>query len=147
LMDDFGISGIPVVEIGGKLVGILTNRDVGFASDPNQPASELMTHQNLVAGRDSADKEQAKGLLHHHRIEQLLRVDVDVRCTGLITVKDIEKAELHPGASKDEKGRLRAAGAVGTGAAAIERAQALIDAEADVVVVDTAHGHSEGVLK
>jgi len=147
LMSDFGISGIPVVEANGKLVGILTNRDVRFASDPNQPVAELMTHQNLVTVRETVDKEEAKRLLHHHRIEKLLVVDTDFRCTGLITVKDIEKAELHPSASKDEKGRLRAAGAVGTGAAAIERAQALIDAEADVVVVDTAHGHSEGVLK
>jgi IMP dehydrogenase len=152
LMDDFGISGIPVVEQAGngthgKLVGILTNRDVRFASDPDQPVSELMTHQNLVTVHETVDKEEAKRLLHQHRIEKLLVVDHDFRCTGLITVKDIEKAELHPSASKDEKGRLRAAGAVGTGAAAIERAQALIDAEADVVVVDTAHGHSEGVLK
>jgi IMP dehydrogenase len=152
LMADFGISGIPVVEASpdgtpGRLVGILTNRDVRFASDPDQPVSELMTHQNLVTVRETVDKEEAKRLLHQHRIEKLLVVDTAFRCTGLITVKDIEKAELHPGASKDEKGRLRAAGAVGTGAAAIERAQALIDAEADVVVVDTAHGHSEGVLK
>jgi IMP dehydrogenase len=106
-----------------------------------------MTHQNLVTVHETVDKDEAKRLLHQHRIEKLLVVDRDFRCTGLITVKDIEKAELHPTASKDEKGRLRAAGAVGTGAAAIERAQALIDAEADVVVVDTAHGHSEGVLK
>jgi IMP dehydrogenase len=152
LMDDFGISGIPVVEAGpngvrGKLVGILTHRDVRFASDPDQPVSELMTHQNLVTVRETVNKEEAKRLLHQHRIEKLLVVDTDFRCTGLITVKDIEKAELHPGASKDEKGRLRAAGAVGTGAPAIERALALIEAEADVVVVDTAHGHSEGVLK
>jgi IMP dehydrogenase len=147
LMADFGISGIPVVEANGKLVGILTNRDVRFASDPNQPVSELMTHEGLVTVQETVDKEEAKRLLHQHRIEKLLVVDNAFRCTGLITVKDIEKAELHPGASKDEKGRLRAAGAVGTGAAAIERAAALIDAEADVVVVDTAHGHSEGVLK
>jgi IMP dehydrogenase len=153
LMTDFGISGIPVVEPStgggrtGKLVGILTHRDVRFASDPNQPVSELMTRQNLVTVRESVDKEEAKRLLHQHRIEKLLVVDDSFHCTGLITVKDIEKAELHPGASKDDKGRLRAAGAVGTGDAAIERAQALIDAEADVVVVDTAHGHSEGVLK
>jgi IMP dehydrogenase len=153
LMTDFGISGIPVVEPAadggrsGKLVGIITHRDVRFASDPNQPVSELMTRQNLVTVHETVDKDEAKRLLHQHRIEKLLVVDDRFRCTGLITVKDIEKAELHPGASKDEKGRLRAAGAVGTGAAAIERAQALIDAEADVVVVDTAHGHSEGVLK
>jgi IMP dehydrogenase len=152
LMTDFGISGIPVVEPAanggrGKLVGIITHRDVRFASDPDQPVSELMTHQNLVTVHETVNKEEAKRLLHQHRIEKLLVVDNDFRCTGLITVKDIEKAELHPGASKDDKGRLRAAGAVGTGDPAIERAQALIDAEADVVVVDTAHGHSEGVLK
>ncbi len=153
LMTDFGISGIPVVEPSvdggrsGKLVGILTHRDVRFASDPNQPVSELMTRQNLVTVHETVDKDEAKRLLHQHRIEKLLVVDGNFHCTGLITVKDIEKAELHPGASKDDKGRLRAAGAVGTGAPAIERAQALIDAEADVVVVDTAHGHSEGVLK
>jgi IMP dehydrogenase len=152
LMTDFGISGIPVVDPNanggrGKLVGIITHRDVRFASDPDQPVAELMTHQNLVTVHETVDKEEAKRLLHQHRIEKLLVVDNDFRCTGLITVKDIEKAELHPGASKDDKGRLRAAGAVGTGAPAIERAQALIDAESDVVVVDTAHGHSEGVLK
>jgi IMP dehydrogenase len=153
LMTDFGISGIPVVEPAanggrsGKLVGILTHRDVRFASDPDQPVSELMTRQNLVTVSETVDKEEAKRLLHQHRIEKLLVVDRDFHCTGLITVKDIEKAELHPNASKDDKGRLRAAGAVGTGASAIERAAALIDAEADVVVVDTAHGHSEGVLK
>jgi IMP dehydrogenase len=153
LMSDFGISGIPVVEPSadggrnGKLVGILTHRDVRFASDPDQPVSELMTHRNLVTVQETVDKEEAKRLLHQHRIEKLLVVDDHFRCTGLITVKDIEKAELHPNASKDDKGRLRTAGAVGTGDPAIERARALIDAEADVVVVDTAHGHSEGVLK
>jgi IMP dehydrogenase len=153
LMTDFGISGIPVVEPAtdggrsGKLVGILTHRDVRFASDPDQPVWELMTRDKLVTVRETVNKDEAKRLLHQHRIEKLLVVDDNFRCTGLITVKDIEKAELHPGASKDDKGRLRAAGAVGTGAPAVERAQALIDAEADVVVVDTAHGHSEGVLK
>ena len=153
LMSDFGISGIPVVEPrkdgarNGKLVGILTNRDVRFASDPNQPVRELMTHKNLVTVRETVNKEEAKRLLHQHRIEKLLVVDDSFQCTGLITVKDIEKAELHPNASKDDKGRLRAAGAVGTGDAAVERARALVDAEADVVVVDTAHGHSDGVLK
>jgi IMP dehydrogenase len=153
LMTDFGISGIPVVEAAtdggrsGKLLGILTHRDVRFASDPDQPVWELMTRDKLVTVRETVNKDEAKRLLHQHRIEKLLVVDDNFHCTGLITVKDIEKAELHPGASKDDKGRLRAAGAVGTGAPAIERAQALIDAEADVVVVDTAHGHSEGVLK
>jgi IMP dehydrogenase len=147
LMSERGISGVPVVESNGRLVGILTHRDVRFASDPNQPVSELMTQNNLVTVREGVGKEEAKRLLHQHRIEKLLVVDDGYRCTGLMTVKDIEKAELHPGASKDAKGRLRAAGAVGTGANAIERAEALIAAEADVVVVDTAHGHSEGVLK
>jgi IMP dehydrogenase len=153
LMTDFGISGIPVVEAAtdggrsGKLLGIITHRDVRFASDPDQPVWELMTRDKLVTVHETVNKDEAKRLLHQHRIEKLLVVDDNFRCTGLITVKDIEKAELHPGASKDDKGRLRAAGAVGTGAPAIERAQALIDAEADVVVVDTAHGHSEGVLK
>jgi IMP dehydrogenase len=147
LMKERGISGVPVVQPGGKLVGILTNRDVRFASDPDQLVSELMTQKNLVTVREGVDKEEAKRLLHQHRIEKLLVVDENFRCTGLMTVKDIEKAELHPGAAKDAKGRLRAAGAVGTGQNAIERAEALIDAEADVVVVDTAHGHSEGVLK
>ena len=153
LMADFSISGIPVVEASpgdgraGKLVGILTHRDVRFASDPNQPVSELMTHKNLITVNETVGKQEAKHLLHQHRIEKLLVVDDEFRCTGLITVKDIEKAQLHPNASKDDKGRLLAAGAVGTGDKAIERARALIDAEADVVVVDTAHGHSEGVLK
>jgi IMP dehydrogenase len=153
LMTDFGISGIPVVETGadgaraGKLVGIITHRDVRFASDPDQKVSELMTRNNLITVRETVDKDEAKRLLHQHRIEKLLVVDDSFRCTGLITVKDIEKAELHPNAAKDDKGRLRAAGAVGTGESAVERARALIDAEADVVVVDTAHGHSEGVLK
>jgi IMP dehydrogenase len=153
LMTDFGISGIPVVEAAtdggrsGKLLGIITHRDVRFASDPDQPVWELMTRDKLVTVHETVNKDEAKRLLHQHRIEKLLVVDDNFHCTGLITVKDIEKAELHPGASKDDKGRLRAAGAVGTGAPAIERAQALIDAEADVVVVDTAHGHSEGVLK
>jgi IMP dehydrogenase len=153
LMSDFGISGIPVVEPSaygaraGKLVGILTHRDVRFASDPNQPVAELMTKNNLVTVNEAVTKEEAKRLLHQHRIEKLLVVDTAFRCTGLITVKDIEKAQLHPNASKDDKGRLLAAGAVGTGDAAIERARALVDAEIDVVVVDTAHGHSAGVLK
>jgi IMP dehydrogenase len=153
LMTDFGISGIPVVETGadgaraGKLVGIITHRDVRFASDPDQKVSELMTRNNLITVRETVDKDEAKRLLHQHRIEKLLVVDDSFRCTGLITVKDIEKAELHPNAAKDDKGRLRAAGAVGTGDSAVERARALIDAEADVVVVDTAHGHSDGVLK
>ncbi|MDD3287417.1 MAG: IMP dehydrogenase [Alphaproteobacteria bacterium] len=147
LMADFHISGIPVVQKpSGKLVGILTNRDVRFASNMQQPVSELMTKDNLVTVREGVDRSEAKLLLHKHRIEKLLVVDSDYRCIGLITVKDIEKAQLFPNACKDSKGRLRAAAAVGTGEDGINRAQALIDAEVDVIVVDTAHGHSSRVL-
>ena len=146
LMSDHRISGIPVVERSVRLVGILTNRDVRFASDPKQPVSELMTRNNLVTVREGVDMVEAKRLLHQHRIEKLLVVDDAYRCIGLITVKDIEKAQLHPNACKDEKGRLRAAAATGVGDDGRARAEALIDAEADIVVVDTAHGHSVGVL-
>ncbi|MBV9552800.1 MAG: IMP dehydrogenase, partial [Alphaproteobacteria bacterium] len=145
LMADHRISGIPVVEGSGKLVGILTNRDVRFASDPRQPVSELMTRE-LVTVRESVDKEEAKRLLHQHRIEKLLVVDDTYRCTGLITVKDIEKAQLYPNAAKDEQGRLRVAAAAGTGPGELERAEALFDAGVDIMVVDTAHGHSSRVL-
>jgi IMP dehydrogenase len=148
LMADFKISGIPVVERGsGKLVGILTNRDVRFASDVHQPVAELMTRDKLVTVREGVDKEEAKRLLHQHRIEKLLVVDADYRCTGLITVKDIEKAKAHPNAAKDEKGRLRVAAATGVGPDGIKRAEALIEAEVDLLVVDTAHGHSRGVIE
>ncbi|MCA8933980.1 MAG: IMP dehydrogenase [Rhodospirillaceae bacterium] len=147
LMKRHGFSGIPVVEATGRLVGILTNRDVRFVSSPEQPVRELMTKENLVTVRDSVDREEAKRLLHHHRIEKLLVVDQDYRCIGLITVKDIEKAELHPLASKDEQGRLRVGAATGTGDKALERAEALFAAGVDVLVIDTAHGHSRNVLR
>jgi len=147
LMIEHKISGIPVTERGsGTLVGILTNRDVRFASNTATPISELMT-KKLVTAKDGISLEDAKKLLHQHRIEKLLVVDGDYRCIGLITVKDIEKAETHPDAAKDEHGRLRVAAAVGTGQAGIERSEALIKAGVDVVVVDTAHGHSAGVIK
>jgi IMP dehydrogenase len=147
LMADHRISGIPVVEPGSKkLVGILTNRDVRFASDPRQKVRELMTHEGLVTVREGVSREEAKRLLHRHRIEKLIVVDDAYRCIGLVTVKDIEKAQRFPHATKDEKGRLRVAAAVGVGDKAVARAEALFDAEVDVVVVDTAHGHSEGVL-
>lgn len=147
LMADEGISGIPVVDPQSqKLLGILTNRDVRFASNPAQPVRELMTHNNLVTVRDSVSREEAKRLLHQHRIEKLLVVDDQYRCTGLITVKDFVKAQANPAAVKDAKGRLRVAAAVGTGEAAIARAEALVAAEVDAIVVDTAHGHSEAVL-
>jgi len=147
LMADHKISGIPVVERGsGTLVGILTNRDVRFASDPAQPVHELMTRDQLITVRESVSKDEAKRLLHQNRIEKLLVVDAAYRCIGLITVKDIEKAETHPTAAKDSKGRLRVAAATGVGADGFARAQALVEAGVDVVVVDTAHGHSKGVI-
>jgi IMP dehydrogenase len=142
------ISGIPVVERGTKrLLGILTNRDVRFADDKRTPVSELMTHERLVTVRDGVSSEEAKRLLHQHRIEKLLVVDDAYRCVGLITVKDIEKAQAYPNAAKDEQARLRVAAATGTGPEGIDRAQALFDVGVDVLVVDTAHGHSAGVLK
>src|SRR5262245_13402337 len=150
LMRRHGISGIPVVANGaapGRLLGILTNRDVRFASDPAQPVSELMTHENLVTVSESVAPDEAKRLLHKHRIEKLLVVDGDYRCVGLITVKDIEKSRLNPNAIKDDHGRLRVAAATSVGDTGVTRSERLIDAEVDLVVVDTAHGHSERVLE
>src|SRR5882762_1065634 len=147
LMAQYQISGIPVVERGsGKLVGILTNRDVRFATDSSTKVSALMTKERLVTVREGVSKEEAKRLLHKYRIEKLLVVDGAYRCIGLITVKDIEKANKFPGASKDEKGRLRAAAATGIGQDGVRRAELLIDAGVDVIVVDTSHGHSKNVL-
>ena len=145
LMDLHRISGFPVVEKDGKLVGILTNRDVRFASDPKQSIAELMTRE-VITVKDGISKEEAKKLVHQHRIEKLLVVDDQFRCIGLMTVKDIEKAQKYPLAAKDGRGRLRVAAATGTGREGIARAEALIAAEVDVVVVDTAHGHSKGVI-
>ncbi len=145
LMDMHHISGIPVTKDDGTLVGILTNRDVRFASDPSQKIAELMT-EKLVTVTENISREEAKKLLHQHRIEKLLVVDKAHRCVGLITVKDIEKADRYPLASKDSLGRLRVAAAVGTGAEGIARAEALMEAGVDVLVVDTAHGHSKGVI-
>ncbi|MBY6243463.1 IMP dehydrogenase [Methylosinus sp. Sm6] len=150
LMARNGISGIPVVERGasdkpGKLVGILTNRDVRFADDSSQPVAELMTRE-LITVREGVDQDEARRLLHQHRIEKLLVVDEDYRCVGLVTVKDIEKATLHPHAAKDAEGRLRVAAASTVGDRGFERAQHLIDAGVDLIVIDTAHGHSQAVL-
>ena len=150
LMHEHRISGIPVVERGpygmpGRLVGILTNRDVRFASNPAQPVSELMT-RDLITVRENVSRDDAKRLLHQHRIEKLLVVDDEHRCTGLVTVKDIEKAQLYPHAAKDDHGRLRVAAATGTGHKELERAEALFAAGVDIMVVDTAHGHSARVL-
>ena len=148
LMATHRISGIPVVERGtGRLVGILTNRDVRFAQDPSQKVYELMTRENLVTVREHVGAEEARRLLHKHRIEKLLVVDDAYRCVGLITVKDMEKAKAHPNAAKDELGRLRVAAATGVGEEGMRRAGLLVAAEADVIVVDTAHGHSAGVLR
>ncbi len=146
VMQDNNISGIPVVDTGGKLVGILTHRDVRFADNPAQPVRELMTAKNLITAETGISREDAKRLLHQHRIEKLLIVDKDFRCTGLVTVKDIEKAQTFPHACKDHLGRLRVGAAVGTGDNGYNRAVALMAAGLDVVVVDTAHGHSQGVL-
>ena len=142
------ISGIPVVERGsGRLVGIITNRDVRFATDPNLRVYELMTRENLVTAPADVLPEQARVMLHKHRIEKLLVVDEQGRCVGLITVKDMEKAQANPNAVKDALGRLRVAAATGVGEDGMARVEALVAAEVDVVVVDTAHGHSGGVLR
>ncbi len=141
------ISGIPVVEKSGRLVGIITNRDVRFATDPRQKVAELMTRENLVTVGEGVDREEARRLLHRHRIEKLIVVDENYHCIGLITVTDMEKAALHPNATKDAQGRLRAAAATGTGPEGFARAEALIAAGVDAVIVDTAHGHSSRVLE
>src|SRR5258707_7603882 len=150
LMRDNHISGIPVVERAGnaqpgKLVGILTNRDVRFATDPRQKISELMT-KKLITVREGVSQDEAKRMLHQHRIEKLLVVDDRYRCVGLITVKDMEKAVAHPLACKDAQGRLRVAAATTVGEDGFERTERLIDAGVDLIVVDTAHGHSSRVL-
>lgn len=147
LMDKYSISGIPVTEANGKLVGILTNRDVRFADDVNIPVSQLMTSDNLVKVYNTVDKDEARKLLHTHRIEKLLVVDDAEKCIGLVTVKDIEKSKLYPHATKDTNGSLRCGAAVGTGEKnGVERAEAMMHAGLDMVVVDTAHGHSRAVL-
>ena len=148
LMAKHNVTGIPVVEnITKKLLGILSNRDVRFATDLNQPIHSLMTSANLVTVKQGISKEEAKKLLHKSRIEKLLVVDDNYRCVGLITVRDIEKSQNFPNASKDSKERLLVAAAVGVGEADFERAQALINAEVDIIIVDTSHGHSQGVLE
>jgi IMP dehydrogenase len=151
LMEHHSISGIPVVERGtkgspGKLVGILTHRDVRFATNPNQRIAELMTKDKLVTVREGVSEEEAKKLLHQFRIEKLLVVDAQYRCVGLVTVKDIEKAVKNPNACKDEQGRLRVGAATTVGDVGFERSERLVDAGVDVIVVDTAHGHSRRVL-
>ena len=151
LMERRRISGFPVIERPGpdglgRLVGVLTNRDMRFAEDPSQSVSELMTRDNLVTVREGVDQNEARRLLHKHRIERLIVVDDQYRCIGLITVKDMVKSVLHPNAAKDAQGRLRVAAATTVGEHGLERARALIDAGCDLVVIDTAHGHSARVL-
>ncbi len=145
LMAHHKVSGVPVIETDGKVVGILTNRDVRFATDPQTKVSALMT-KDVVTVREGVPPEEARRLLHKHRIEKLVVVDEAYRCIGLVTVKDMEKAQAYPNACKDEKGRLRVGAATGVGKDGIARVEALLDAGVDLIVVDTAHGHSAGVL-
>src|ERR671934_545816 len=147
LMERYRISGVPIVDEGGILVGILTNRDLRFESDTSQPVSALMTDRNLVTAPVGTTLDEASAILHRNKIEKLPVVDADGRLKGLITVKDISKRIAYPDATKDEHGRLRVGAAVGVGSDALERAAALVEAEVDVLVVDTAHGHSHGVLE
>src|SRR5690349_19312537 len=146
LMERYHISGVPITDEGGTLVGILTNRDLRFEQDLEQPVSALMTSRELVTAPVGTTMREAEQLLHRHRIEKLPIVDADGRIKGLITVKDIQKRVDFPQATKDAHGRLRVGAAVGVGPDAFERAQALIAAGTDVLVVDTAHGHSRGVV-
>ena len=145
LMTEHHISGIPVTEKSGKLVGILTNRDVRFAENLQQPVSELMT-RDVVTTAEDVPMDEARKLLHKHRIEKLVVVNKNHHCVGLITVKDIEKAQQFPNATKDSMGRLRVAAAIGIGADGLQRAEALISAGVDIIIVDTAHGHSANVI-
>lgn len=148
LMSRHSISGIPVVEPGtSKLAGVVTNRDVRFATEMGEPVRNLMTKENLVTVNEGVSQDEAKKLLHKHRIEKLLVVDEDYRCVGLVTVKDIEKAQLHPNSCKDGQGRLRVAAASTVGDDGFNRTEHLVDAGVDLVVIDTAHGHSVQVAE
>ena len=146
-MERYRISGVPITDEDGILVGILTNRDLRFETDTSQPVSALMTSRNLVTAPVGTTLDEASEILHRNKIEKLPVVDADGRLKGLITVKDISKRIKYPDATKDDQGRLRVGAAVGVGTDALERAAALVAAEVDVLVVDTAHGHSHGVLE
>jgi IMP dehydrogenase len=146
VMKKYGISGVPVT-VEGKLVGILTNRDLRFETDLDKPVSEVMTKERLVTVPPGITLEESKSLLHKHRIEKLLVVDEEFRLKGLITIKDIEKTIKYPNACKDHWGRLRVGAAVGTSPETMERVDALLKAGADVIVVDTSHGHSRKVIE
>lgn len=147
LMARFSISGVPIVEEGGKLVGIITNRDMQFETELSRPIAEVMTSEDLVTVPVGTTLEEAQAILHQHRIEKLPVVDEDGRLRGLITVKDIFKRRRYPHACKDEHGRLRVGAAVGASHADVDRAALLVEAGVDLIVIDTAHGHSEGVLQ
>ncbi|HBG00896.1 MAG TPA: IMP dehydrogenase, partial [Firmicutes bacterium] len=147
LMARYRISGVPIVDKDRKLVGILTNRDLVFEENVDQPIGNVMTKENLITAPVNTTLEQAKAILHRHRIEKLPLVDDSYTLQGLITIKDIEKARQYPASAKDEHGRLVVAAAVGVGPDRIERSTALVDAGADALVIDTAHGHSSGVLR
>jgi IMP dehydrogenase len=147
LQERYRITGFPVVDEAGRVLGIVTNRDMRFASDDKTPVSAMMTKDNLALLQEPADLEEAKLLMQERRIEKLLVLDSDKKLAGLLTIKDIEQAVLNPSACKDELGRLRVAAATTTGDAGFERSQALIDAGVDLIVIDTAHGHSEGVAR
>lgn len=147
LMAEYKISGVPIVTAAGDLVGIITNRDLRFENDRTRSIRELMTSRDLVTVAEGTTLEQAREVLHKHRIEKVLVVNAKGKLSGMITVKDIMKQIEHPNACKDEQGRLRVGAAVGTGADAIERAGALVRAGVDVLAIDTAHGHSSGVLQ
>src|SRR6476661_6265684 len=149
LMKRYRISGVPITDDGskeGRLVGILTNRDLRFETSVDRPISDIMTRENLVTVPVGTTLDQARERFHRHKIEKLLVVDADYRLKGLITVKDIQKLIRYPSACKDALGRLRVGAAIGVGKDAMERAEALVRAHVDVLVIDTAHGHSQGVL-
>src|SRR3989454_6596506 len=147
VMEKYHISGVPITEPGGRLVGILTNRDIRFCDDLTLPIGQLMTRENLVTVPVGTTLEEARAVLHRHRIEKLPVVDDQFRLRGLITVKDIQKKQRFPAATKDERGRLRVGAAVGVGQDSEDRVAALLDKEVDVLVVDTAHGHSRSVIE
>ncbi|HKM38706.1 MAG TPA: IMP dehydrogenase, partial [bacterium] len=146
IMERYHISGVPIVDPRGRLVGIITNRDLRFEEDYAQPIADVMTKDNLITAPVGTTLDRAKEILKEHKIEKLPLVDEDYRLQGLITIKDIEKARLYPNATKDDRGRLRVGAAVSPGAEALDRAQALVGAGVDVLVVDTAHGHHQGAL-
>src|SRR5947207_6556038 len=149
LMKKYSISGVPITEDGskeGRLAGILTNRDLRFETNVNRPISDVMTREQLITVPVGTTLDEAREILHEHKVEKLLVVDREFRLKGLITVKDIQKAVKYPSASKDSLGRLRCGAAVSVGKDAMERAEALVAANVDVLVIDTAHGHSQGVL-